>query len=138
MSILNEAIKLYKNGEYHKSLSLFEKAGEIYDASWVKANIILCKNALQDFGDINAIEAKKNIEWDPATQIMYSNSNIEKLNEKEISKLIIKYHKATIRKSETAETKTINPVPSDWPKDLNLFQLPESTNDFKWLTKKNQ
>lgn len=43
MSILNEAIRLYKKGEYHKSLSLFEKAGEIYDASWVKANIILCK-----------------------------------------------------------------------------------------------
>ena len=39
MSILNEAIRLYKKGEYHKSLSLFEKAGEIYDASWVKANI---------------------------------------------------------------------------------------------------
>lgn len=38
--------------------------------------------------------------------------------------------------SETAETKTINPIPSDWPKDLNLSKLPESTNDFKWLANK--
>ncbi|HEA2013318.1 TPA: glycosyltransferase, partial [Escherichia coli] len=36
----------------------------------------------------------------------------------------------------TAETKTINPIPSDWPKDLNLSKLPESTNDFKWLANK--
>ncbi|HAN2291404.1 TPA: glycosyltransferase, partial [Escherichia coli] len=43
---------------------------------------------------------------------------------------------ATLRKSETAETKTINPIPSDWPKDLNLSKLPESTNDFKWLANK--
>ncbi|EHY5594237.1 glycosyltransferase, partial [Escherichia coli] len=41
-----------------------------------------------------------------------------------------------LRKSETAETKTINPIPSDWPKDLNLSKLPESTNDFKWLANK--
>ncbi|WP_240725739.1 hypothetical protein [Escherichia sp. E4694] len=59
MSILNEAIKLYKNGEYHKSLLLFEKASEIYDASWVKANIILCKKALQDLGDVHTISAQK-------------------------------------------------------------------------------
>ncbi|EGE2724426.1 acetylgalactosaminyl-proteoglycan 3-beta-glucuronosyltransferase, partial [Escherichia coli] len=31
---------------------------------------------------------------------------------------------------------TINPIPSDWPKDLNLSKLPESTNDFKWLANK--
>ncbi|HHJ2984905.1 TPA: hypothetical protein ACQI26_001449 [Escherichia coli] len=62
MSVLNEAIKLYKNGEYHKSLLLFEKASEIYDASWVKANIILCKKALQDLGDVHTISAQKNIE----------------------------------------------------------------------------
>ncbi|HCO1562417.1 TPA: glycosyltransferase [Escherichia coli] len=136
MSILNEAIKLYKNGEYHKSLLLFEKASEIYDASWVKANIILCKKALQDLGGVHTISAQKNIEWDPATQIMYSNSNIKKLSEKEIGELIKKYNKATLRKSETAETKTINPIPSDWPKDLNLSKLPESTNDFKWLANK--
>ncbi|HCN5101074.1 TPA: glycosyltransferase, partial [Escherichia coli] len=28
------------------------------------------------------------------------------------------------------------PIPSDWPKDLNLSKLPESTNDFKWLANK--
>ncbi|HDW3525384.1 TPA: acetylgalactosaminyl-proteoglycan 3-beta-glucuronosyltransferase, partial [Escherichia coli] len=137
MSILNEAIRLYKKGEYHKSLSLFEKAGEIYDASWVKANIILCKNALQTINDnINEFEVKRNIEWDPATRIMCSNSNVKKLNETEKFELIKIYRKNTSKQSENAEAKAINPIPSDWPEELNLFSLPESTNDFKWLSNK--
>ncbi|EFK3895785.1 glycosyltransferase [Escherichia ruysiae] len=139
MSILNEAIRLYKKGEYHKSLSLFEKAGEIYDASWVKANIILCKNALQTINNnINEFEVKRNVEWDPATRIMCSNSNIKKLNESEKIELIKIYHQNTSKQSENAEAKAINPIPSDWPEDLNLFSLPESTNDFKWLSNKKR
>jgi glycosyltransferase involved in cell wall biosynthesis/GR25 family glycosyltransferase involved in LPS biosynthesis len=46
MSIFREAIKAYKNQEYHKALKLFEKVTTIYGSELVKANIKLCKKYL--------------------------------------------------------------------------------------------
>ncbi|WP_261869946.1 hypothetical protein [Psychrobacter sp. JCM 18901] len=34
--------------------------------------------------------------------------------------------------SEAAFVKNINMVPSEWPSDLQLYSLPESTNDYEW------
>jgi chondroitin synthase len=42
------------------------------------------------------------------------------------------YEQLTRRKSEDAAVKSVVPIPADWPKDLVLAPLPESTNDFRW------
>ncbi len=46
MKILKEAIRNHKQGNYHRAIELYERAGDIYGFHVVKANIYLCKKSL--------------------------------------------------------------------------------------------
>ncbi|ENC2850415.1 glycosyltransferase [Escherichia coli] len=135
MSILNQAINLYKNKNYRQALSLFEKVAEIYDVSWVEANIKLCQTALNLSEEVDKLNRKAVIDIDAATKIMCSNAKAISLNEVEKNEIISKYREITAKKSERAELKEVEPIPLDWPSDLTLPPLPESTNDYVWAGK---
>lgn len=138
MSILNQAINLYKNKNYRQALSLFEKVAEIYDVSWVEANIKLCQTALNLSEEVDKLNRKAVIDIDAATKIMCSNAKAISLNEVEKNEIISKYREITAKKSERAELKEVEPIPLDWPSDLTLPPLPESTNDYVWAGKKKR
>ncbi|HAH5559840.1 TPA: glycosyltransferase [Escherichia coli] len=138
MSILNQAINLYKNKNYRQALSLFEKVAEIYDVSWVEANIKLCQTALNLSEEVDKLNRKAVIDIDAATKIMCSNAKAISLNEVEKNEIISKYREITAKKSERAELKEVEPIPLDWPSDLTLPPLPESTNDYVWAGKRKE
>lgn len=138
MSILNQAINLYKNKNYRQALSLFEKVAEIYDVSWVEANIKLCQTALNLSEEVDKLNRKAVIDIDAATKIMCSNAKAISLNEVEKNEIISKYREITAKKSERAELKEVEPIPLDWPSDLTLPSLPESTNDYVWAGKRKE
>lgn len=138
MSILNQAINLYKNKKYRQALSLFEKVAEIYDVSWVEANIKLCQTALNLSEEVDKLNRKAVIDIDAATKIMCSNAKAITLNEVEKNEIISKYREITAKKSERAELKEVESIPLDWPGDLTLPPLPESTNDYVWAGKRKE
>ncbi|HGT7426251.1 TPA: glycosyltransferase [Escherichia coli] len=138
MSILNQAINLYKNKNYRQALSLFEKVAEIYDVSWVEANIKLCQTALNLSEEVDKLNRKAVIDIDAAIKIMCSNAKAISLNEVEKNEIISKYREITAKKSERAELKEVEPIPLDWPSDLTLPPLPESTNDYVWAGKRKE
>ncbi|EPH2494223.1 glycosyltransferase [Escherichia coli] len=138
MSILNQAINLYKNKNYRQALSLFEKVAEIYDVSWVEANIKLCQTALNLSEEVDKLNRKAVIDIDAATKIMCSNAKAISLNEVEKNEIISKYREITAKKSERAELKEVEPIPLDWPSDLTLPPLPESTNDYVLAGKRKE
>ncbi|MGP6327871.1 glycosyltransferase [Escherichia coli] len=138
MSILNQAINLYKSKNYRQALSLFEKVAEIYDVSWVEANIKLCQTALNLSEEVDKLNRKAVIDIDAATKIMCSNAKAISLNEVEKNEIISKYREITAKKSERAELKEVEPIPLDWPSDLTLPPLPESTNDYVWAGKRKE
>ncbi len=138
MSILNQAINLYKNKNYRQALSLFEKVAEIYDVSWVEANIKLCQTALNLSEEVDKLNRKAVIDIDAATKIMCSNAKAISLNEVEKNEIISKYREITAKKSEREELKEVEPIPLDWPSDLTLPPLPESTNDYVWAGKRKE
>ena len=138
MSILNQAINLYKNKNYRQALSLFEKVAEIYDVSWVEANIKLCQTALNLSEEVDKLNRKAVIDIDAATKIMCSNAKAISMNEVEKNEIISKYREITAKKSERAELKEVEPIPLDWPSDLTLPPLPESTNDYVWAGKRKE
>ncbi|MDO2291853.1 glycosyltransferase [Escherichia coli] len=138
MSILNQAINLYKNKNYRQALSLFEKVAEIYDVSWVEANIKLCQTALNLSEEVDKLNRKAVIDIDAATKIMCSNAKAISLNEVEKNEIISKYREITAKKSERAELKEVEPIPLDWLSDLTLPPLPESTNDYVWAGKRKE
>lgn len=138
MSILNQAINLYKNKNYRQALSLFEKVAEIYDVSWVEANIKLCQTALNLSEEVDKLNRKAVIDIDAATKIMCSDAKAISLNEVEKNEIISKYREITAKKSERAELKEVEPIPLDWPSDLTLPPLPESTNDYVWAGKRKE
>ncbi|HDT1640125.1 TPA: glycosyltransferase [Escherichia coli] len=138
MSILNQAINLYKNKNYRQALSLFEKVAEIYDVSWVEANIKLCQTALNLSEEVDKLNRKAVIDINAATKIMCSNAKAISLNEVEKNEIISKYREITAKKSERAELKEVEPIPLDWPSDLTLPPLPESTNDYVWAGKRKE
>ncbi|HCD6093388.1 TPA: glycosyltransferase, partial [Escherichia coli] len=135
---LNQAINLYKNKNYRQALSLFEKVAEIYDVSWVEANIKLCQTALNLSEEVDKLNRKAVIDIDAATKIMCSNAKAISLNEVEKNEIISKYREITAKKSERAELKEVEPIPLDWPSDLTLPPLPESTNDYVWAGKRKE
>ncbi|HGT7063545.1 TPA: glycosyltransferase, partial [Escherichia coli] len=129
---------LYKNKNYRQALSLFEKVAEIYDVSWVEANIKLCQTALNLSEEVDKLNRKAVIDIDAATKIMCSNAKAISLNEVEKNEIISKYREITAKKSERAELKEVEPIPLDWPSDLTLPPLPESTNDYVWAGKRKE
>ncbi|HGY8402146.1 TPA: glycosyltransferase, partial [Escherichia coli] len=127
-----------KNKNYRQALSLFEKVAEIYDVSWVEANIKLCQTALNLSEEVDKLNRKAVIDIDAATKIMCSNAKAISLNEVEKNEIISKYREITAKKSERAELKEVEPIPLDWPSDLTLPPLPESTNDYVWAGKRKE
>lgn len=143
MSILHNAIKKYQAKNYTQALEMFEQAGTLYGRKVVEANIQLCKKALGQTGAISLSSKppKKDVEvitpsqvspLDPATRYMLARMGEIQLSEQDLEQCLEQHKKLTSRKSEDAEVKPVNPIPSDWPKDLVLAALPDSTNDFRW------
>ncbi|HFM4266226.1 TPA: glycosyltransferase, partial [Escherichia coli] len=108
------------------------------DVSWVEANIKLCQTALNLSEEVDKLNRKAVIDIDAATKIMCSNAKAISLNEVEKNEIISKYREITAKKSERAELKEVEPIPLDWPSDLTLPPLPESTNDYVWAGKRKE
>lgn len=144
MNILNQAIKSYRDKNYARALELFEKAGAQYGSKMVEANIHLCKKALakatpdkilpvgQHKTDQPSVHVAREPALDPATRYMLARMGELTLSHEEMSKLLKEHKQLTNKKSADAEVKPVKPVPADWPKDLVLAPLPDSTNDFRW------
>ena len=80
------------------------------------------------------MEEKKSIHLDNVTRILQWNETGTKGSKDYVSLLdTVKKNQAKI--SEDAVVKQVNPIPTDWPKDLVLQPLPESTNDYEWAKK---
>lgn len=72
--------------------------------------------------------------FDPVTQLMLLNQyGMNKTPEYQA--LLTKVKAQQNKKSVDAEVKDVNPIPADWPSDLTLRPLPESTNDYQWIKK---
>lgn len=143
MKILSEAIGFYQKKEYPKALELFKKAAGIYGDSLVEVNIALCqRNIAGGYPSKQEAEPRAksstSTELDPATKFMLASMGELDLTEMEKQECLKKYQNLTSRKSEDAETKTVNPIPADWPKDLVLAKLPDSTNDFLWSSSRKK
>ena len=166
MNLLSEAIANYKKENYAKALELFEQAGNRYGERIVAANIRLCKNALKALAKPKASDGIvagatntanvglcKNAAFDdrtrptadeervagvldPATVLMLAHGGQITISEDERQSCLARYQEATRRKSADADVKPVNPIPADWPSDLVLAPLPESTNDFIWHRKR--
>ncbi|HDW1537181.1 TPA: glycosyltransferase, partial [Escherichia coli] len=105
---------------------------------WVEANIKLCQTALNLSEEVDKLNRKAVIDIDAATKIMCSNAKAISLNEVEKNEIISKYREITAKKSERAELKEVESIPLDWPSDLTLPPLPESTNDYVWAGKRKE
>ncbi|WP_354675182.1 glycosyltransferase family 2 protein [Cupriavidus alkaliphilus] len=139
MSVLGEAIEQYRCKNYKQALELFECAGRLYGPQLVTANIHLCKKAL---GHPVSHKAEAIAAWpmsfDPATTLMLANAGQLKLDDLQRADCLRKYQANSERKSEEAEVKSVNPIPGDWPADLILGAMPESTNDYHWNADRKQ
>ncbi|HFL9519637.1 TPA: glycosyltransferase, partial [Escherichia coli] len=88
--------------------------------------------------EVDKLNRKAVIDIDAATKIMCSNAKAISLNEVEKNEIISKYREITAKKSERAELKEVESIPLDWPSDLTLPPLPESTNDYVWAGKRKE
>lgn len=142
MNILSKANDAYKNGEFEVALDLYKKAASAYKFSTISINIKFCEKEI-DKKNITQKTRCANEEidtdfLDPATRYMLSRRGELKLSQQEQQQCLEQYKKLTSRKSEDAVVKSVNPIPTDWPKDLILSPLPESTNDWRWHMERKQ
>lgn len=150
MSLLNDAIKAFKQRNYPKALELYEQAGNLYGPQLVEADLYFCRKLIGQVGFAKpiAIETPRRLiealvseqtakiaqtqPLDPATHYMMVRAGKLQSTEQDQQKLLEAFKNLTGKKSEDAAVKPVNPIPGDWPKDLVLFPLPECTNDFAW------
>ena len=69
---------------------------------------------------------------DCINKILLDNASKIELSKLERKECLTYYKKLSAIRSENAEIKRIDLIPEDWPKDLVLAPLPDSTNDFNW------
>ena len=127
--MLKKANELFNKGEFSRAYSFYMKGAEIYGKAIVKYNLDACKRHIS--GQSNDF-LLNDILVDEATRILMDNMKLTTLESSERADLIEIYKKAISKKSENVDFKPVNPIPADWPKDLVLAPLPESTNDFFW------
>ncbi len=131
MHYFKRARAKYEQGLFEEALQIYEKGAAIFGDHVVASNITLCKRKLGQTG----IATFSSL--DDITKILLHNDpqNTFKLSEVELNTCVSNYNKIKNRKSEELACKDVNPIPNDWPKDLKLAPLPESTNDYSWYLK---
>lgn len=147
-AILQNAIAQFRKRNFAEALPLFEQAGRHYGEHLVAANIQLCRQALAapattpSFTTLATVAILPVPTPDPttpacapldaATRLLLDNSGAHPLDEPQRQALLTRYRSAVQRRSEAAQTRPVQTVPVDWPADITLAPLPESTNDYAW------
>lgn len=124
-NILKNANKAFREKRYEIALDLYETASHIYGRQVVEINIRAC---LDNLGRDKVAQLK----FDPITRLLLKKSDEIKLSDSEQSVLLSHYEALKEQKSELIPTKSVNPIPSDWPEDLELTPLPDGPNDYEW------
>ena len=134
----SKANELYRKGNYQDALHVYYKLAEIFGNDIVSLNIENCKKKISENNSVGQNEEKIHskvdlisIEQDITTKILLDNTQ-PKLNETVRQELLNRLNKKRIIHSKDAEIKEVKPIPKEWPNDLQLFPLPESTNDYNW------
>ncbi len=135
MSLIKQAGEFFKKGDYAEAYILYKQAAELYGEKIVKYNLFVCERHLRETVTTHLADNENNL--DSATRILLDNAKKNKLTELERQGCLENYKAITLDKSEYVEVKKVNPIPADWPKELKLASLPESTNDFAWLSHQN-
>lgn len=136
--VLSEAIENYRNKNYQVALELFKQSAVIYGEKIVALHIQKCYEALEKIPHVEAISATSAelphiaYDFDLATKILLNNQKILHFSNEDKYNLLKEWKKITCKKSEDADVKKVNLIPSNWPKDLKLVSLPKGPNDYIW------
>lgn len=126
--ILKEANDLYLSGHFETASKLYLKAAEIYGLDMVEANLELCRQLLP--------VAESRTRFDKITEyLLLGESPAELLKKQHLLVDIAEMHR---ERSPDAEVKKVRLIPDDWPKDLKLAPLPDSTNDYAWALRRGR
>lgn len=138
---LKEANKFFREKKYDEAYKLYKLAAEKYGEKLVKYNLDICRQKLKLNDEKVTFDKTAHnasiISQDVVTRILLDNKQDIVLDKEEREIFLTEYKKVTSKKSEAVPVKKVNPIPSDWPKNLVLNPLPEGTNDFIWFEKYN-
>lgn len=133
--LVSRAKAAYDAGDYRQALEIYRNLSAKLGRDLFSYNIKKCEQFLSQsvsaFSD-DACHVKSNSKLDPTTKYILVNEGKLPVDEEELLVLETELAKYASWESDDAPTKRVNPIPSDWPKDLKLRELPESTNDYFW------
>lgn len=143
MASFIEANRLYNEGKYEEAYFAYQALGEIFGEGIIRYQLESLEKKLGNRKNVaNISKSKKHSqlkfeELDDASKILLSNMGEAPLQSEEYSQILSSWQKKTSKKSEDAATKQVNPIPSDWLKNLLLPPLPKNVNDFIWKANRN-
>jgi chondroitin synthase len=130
MNLIKRANEFFKTADYKNAYDLYKQAANKYGERIVKYNLLACEKHLGS--DLPEYPRAFVGELDCATKVLLDNSKVSNLQKSEREECLKQYKSVSGKKSEDAAIKDVDLIPSDWPKDLELAPLPESTNDYDW------
>jgi chondroitin synthase len=135
MELLKKAGHYFLEENFEEAYRLYKMAALRYGEDIIAYNLAVCEEKLSLLPQTttqSSSSASKKIEYDCITKILLDNAKVDPLEENEKRRCLEEYRHLTLQQSEDATIKEVNPIPSDWPKNLTLLPLPESSNDYKW------
>lgn len=127
---LTKANLLLKKGEYVSALQIYLHLRSMYQFKSLDYNINLCNKKILNKSN------KTYEEYDAVTQILLANMGHLSISTDHRKKLIETINNKILKnKSQDAIIKEVNPIPKEWPKNVDLFPLPDGPNDFLWWSK---
>ena len=124
-NLLKSANIAFREKRYEKALELYEKASQVYGRLVVDYNINSC---LKHLGRDKIAQLK----FDPITRLLLSNSGEIELTDSERRSALDHFKNLGTKKSASLATGKVDPIPADWPNELELAPLPDGPNDYDW------
>lgn len=124
-NLIKRANALFAKGEFAAAYELYQAASKVVGTKLVSLNLALCEKRL------NLARAVPQ-RLDSITSIALANSGEITLTEVERKAALLSYNQLRQHVSKDAEYKPVRLLPRDWPANLKLAPLPQSTNDFLW------
>jgi chondroitin synthase len=130
---LTTASRLFAERRYQEALPAYRTAKELYGLRFIDGLIAICEAKVAA-----RARAVAPLTLDPATEYMLLRERSDTASEQRKSVLLSQFAERTRERSRALPTRTVRTVPPEWPQELALRALPQSTNDFDWMLERAQ
>ena len=129
--ILSVASRLFRERRYEDALAAYRQAKGTYGLQSIDGLIEMCASKASQ-------GRPPSTQLDPITAYLLRERGPGATDDTDRDPLLAEIQRRLQRRSAQAAVREVKARPAEWPADLELAPLPESTNDFNWMLRRRR